>query len=386
MTRLRAGRLRAAWLLGVGLGLVLAGRLGDGTAARLTARSTAPPDLHSGTLMAISCRSTRFCVAVGTAPERQSLGAAERPLTLLWDGSMWRYLATPIPAGATGVSLDAVSCPSRRACVAVGSTTIGTTAAVPVIEHWDGTVWRVQPTLWSRGALSGVSCATPRFCVAVGGRWVVVWHGDRWRASEMPGHSRLNGVSCAGPRACVAVGASGSRMLIERWDGSEWATQQPAPVRAPFFGGDATFSSALSGVSCVSATACAAAGSASSDCRCSVDGQQAVGIVEFWSGRRWTARELAVSQQLGQISCVAARECFAVDPWAGVLYREDRAGFGWARAPGVGVYGYGGTADGLSCSSSTFCEIVGATPGLTWLAVGWNAGRLSAQSAAPGAG
>ena len=109
------------------------------------------------------------------------------------------------------------------------------------------------------------------------------WTGADWSVSvpESPSeNSVFNGVSCASPTSCTAVGynvdSSGARQtLAEHWDGSSWSAQTtPNP--------SGETSSLLSGVSCVSATACTAVGQAADTA-----GTLAT-LAESWNGKAWS--------------------------------------------------------------------------------------------------
>jgi len=89
----------------------------------------------------------------------------------------------------------------------------------------------------------------------------------------------LNGVSCASSTACIGVGFSeGSSgpivTLAESSNGTTWAPPQVTPNPAGATGAD------LSGVSCISATACTAVGNYSDS-----SGNTKT-LAEVWTGRR----------------------------------------------------------------------------------------------------
>jgi hypothetical protein len=68
----------------------------------------------------------------------------------------------------------------------------------------------------------------------------------------------LNGVSCTSPTACTAVGtyanSAADKTLAESWNGTSWSILPSPNAGLP----DAL--NVLNGVSCVSTTACTAAG------------------------------------------------------------------------------------------------------------------------------
>src|SRR5262245_29701596 len=57
------------------------------------------------------------------------------------DADGWRVQPTPNPSGSLGAVLEAVSCTSPSACVAVGQFFTGSGAPKVLAERWDGTSW-----------------------------------------------------------------------------------------------------------------------------------------------------------------------------------------------------------------------------------------------------
>jgi hypothetical protein len=97
----------------------------------------------------LGCRSTRWCMGVGTG--RTGLTAA------FWNGRRWKLIARPrLPAHAEGGSLSAVTCRSEQACVAVGLFATG----------------QYRP----ERPLSSVACPALGWCLSVGDgiaeRWI----------------------------------------------------------------------------------------------------------------------------------------------------------------------------------------------------------------------
>ncbi len=171
-----------------------------------------------GTLIDVSCASTRWCVAVD-----------EDGNELTWTGRRW----TPAHRIDRLGRLAAVSCVSRAFCVAVGSNLVMRTAGR----------WRSPRSVDSR-ALTDVACPSARFCVAIdaGGR-ALRWNGHRWSAPTSIGGGPV-AVSCASASSCLAVGKGSAR-----WDGHRWhAVANPQHAWL------------LTGVDCVTATYCTSGG------------------------------------------------------------------------------------------------------------------------------
>ena len=264
-------------------------------------------------LVGVSCASVRTCIAVGfsTATTGESTTLAER-----WDGSRWRLQPSPVPAGTISAGLSGVSCPSPRACTAVGEFFSSGQRELALAERWDGAGWQVQPVPSPAGArqgseLSAVSCPSADRCFAVGQDFTKsgsvalaeTWNGARWTIQPLPGavsNTFLLGVSCATPRACVAVGSYGT----EIWNGTSWRF---VPMATPT-GGQVI---SLDGVSCTSGSACTAVGSYFSQ----VAGP--LNLAETWNGTAWrvqaTPNPMTQGRnQLNSVSCTSPRACTAV--------------------------------------------------------------------------
>ena len=137
--------------------------------------------LHHGPLPvdggadALDCWSPQACIAVG--PNLLILPSSAPAIAPRWNGRRWSY--KPAATAVTdGTYLNAVSCPSRRSCTAVGTADRGTLNST-LVEHWNGAFWSIEPspspplgsvlTEGGNGAsLSSVSCPSLRFCMAVG--------------------------------------------------------------------------------------------------------------------------------------------------------------------------------------------------------------------------
>ena len=142
-------------------------------------------------------------------------------------------------------------------------------------ERWDGTSWSIQrtPSPSSSGILvdlNGVSCTSGSACTAVGsfvttstftaGTLAERWDGTSWSiqptpALPAPDIPRFGGVSCTSASACIAVGTAADT-LAEVWDGTAWSID-PTPPSPPSLAG---IGGLLDGVSCTSATSCTAVG------------------------------------------------------------------------------------------------------------------------------
>ncbi len=250
----------------------------DGTAWGQQSVPT-PTSATDAYLSEVSCTSATACTAVGTSYDQQT--GVDSPLAERWDGTAWTIQTTPQPTSPADSYLSGVSCTSATSCTAVGYSNVASSTAsyVPLVEHWDGTTWTIQstpsPTGVTSSLLSAVSCTSATACTAVGVSnnnasapavpLAERWDGTAWTiqptpAPTNPPASGLSDVSCTSATACTAVGSSyvnsatgGYVPLAERWDGNAWTIQTTlSPANAQ--------DSLLTGVSCPSATNCAAVG------------------------------------------------------------------------------------------------------------------------------
>jgi hypothetical protein len=367
------------------IGVVLAVPAAASSAAG-RAQPAAPPE-HP--LLAVSCVSSKYCVAVGY--DETAVDGASGPLAETWNGGAWAAAGVKLPAGALGGALFAVSCKSQKSCFAVGDYSLPNGSTLqrdntgPLAESWNGKTWTVvQPPVpggTTSAALSGVSCVTSADCVATGvytqadgtsAGLAELWNGRAWAnvPVKLPAGSAggdLFGVSCASSKSCVGVGSYVNAdfdmvALAESWNGKTWTASKPsAPAGAT--------SAALQGVSCVSSAACVAIGWYTNA------GGYPLGLAESWNGRKWTEVPLPKSGGFGElfsVSCVSSGHCLAVgvgdgaggtqgtpssDIWNGKSWSLEKV-----PAPPTGGTGTGtgmSMLQGAQCLSATDCVAVG---------------------------
>ena len=220
------------------------------------------PDAPNGSVLeGVSCTSPSNCIGVG-AYQQNRRPFLQLPLVERWDGARWSQQSTPSLGDSAPFSgFNAVSCVSRDACIAVGSTQVGSTSH-PLIERWDGATWSIQSSTGKiSGGLEGVSCTSGDACTAVGEGsrpFAQRWDGTTWSTQVLPGRGELHDVSCPTRGACVAVGqfygaagAGTSHATVEQWDGIRWRLHRLHGARKAI---------GLNGVACTSPTACVAVG------------------------------------------------------------------------------------------------------------------------------
>jgi hypothetical protein len=336
------------------------------------------------TFSGVSCSSTSACTAVGPFPSNDG---PEVTLAERWNGTRWALQNTANGTGTAGGELDAISCASTTACMAVGSYLSPRNVRVGLAEHWDGSSWTIDtpPTPSGFDGLSGVTCTSPATCIAVGSAGGATlaesWNGSTWTIQSTPtpsgaNRSGLNSVSCTSGTDCIAVGSSvtcqlsgcGSGVnetsLAERWNGSSWTIQGTPKLTG-------ASQSGLSSVSCTSATSCIAVGLSDGN-----DHQTT--LAEAWNGLDWKLQSIpdppgATFKGLSAVSCSSANACIAVGWYAtGQLFPQGLStlaerwdGMSWTlertpNPPGIASNTMGARLDGVSCVSDTACTAVGS--------------------------
>ena len=117
-------------------------------------------------------------------------GGTPDALTVHWNGSAWSQVPVPMPPGAAAGFLDAVDAVSPTSAWAVGTYT-NQTGGYPLIEHWNGSAWKVVP-----GA-------------------------DVIRAGNYD--TAFDDVEVVSPGDVWAVGNTGGKAITEHWDGASWS-------------------------------------------------------------------------------------------------------------------------------------------------------------------
>jgi hypothetical protein len=295
--------------------------------------------------------------------------------------SGWSRL--PLPAGHSVIPYQ-VSCASQIACFALGDTGSG-----QFVRYMGTDATRLQGPRRARSStVNALSCASTTACVAVGitnqkanhGLLGLRWSTGRWSATSLPaglGRSlkqsqyELTGLSCPSTGMCIAVGQVQGvttkphvaiRPLLVRWDGRHWSS-----VSSPLATGT------LRSVSCASARACAAVGA----------GNNGSVVLRLRAGR-WTrvrlSRQVAgeVGSSLASISCPTATSCLAsglinITPHAAVpvtrVVALRESGGGWstevppvpALAPGDHRHNLVDELTAVSCGAPGSCLGVGSS-------------------------
>jgi len=333
-----------------------------------------PPATADASLAGVSCTSVNACVAVGS----YSAGPPEGRLTLAerWNGVVWSIQPIPSPAADTEPALNAVSCVSRKLCIAVGSFIESRYTARAIVERWNGVRWSMRRVTNPPGvvstALLGISCASSTTCIAVGNLYTHIqpvrqltlaerWNGSRWSLEKTPSppgqpSPSLSSVACSSRYACTAVGTAG---LVERWNGARWKIQRaPGPAQRRGIG--------LGSVSCASAGVCVAVGSYRNDAGAST------ALAERWNRGVWRILRVphparAKTTGLSGVWCTSLSGCttvgsFGSTPGTQLTLAQRWNGNAWtiSRTPNPIFSAASSTLEGVSCTSPEACTAVGS--------------------------
>lgn len=347
-----------------------------------------PQPAPGSALLGVWCTFSFSCEAVGDAPHGSN---GSVPLAEHWNGNKWRIEPTQTRKGAATSHLNAVTCASALDCVAVGFSSNSLNNQVPLIEHWNGTSWKIEkaPTRsgFTESQLTGVSCTSATRCIAVGSSFkpsvsvtlAEIWNGSKWTIQSTPNAKNAGGfgaIHCVTRVQCFAVGDG----LGANWNGTKWSL-----VKLGFPGDPAD----LTAISCTKANACYAAGGFF---------QEAVltGVLEFWNGSRWRVQNYEItssndSSVFNGISCTTATNCTAVgsfDDSGNHALAEDFS-LRWQSVIPLPFNGAIATVlSSVSCVSPNSCIAVGSVSTSSdtesfadaWDGTQWNSANMPKQS------
>jgi hypothetical protein len=238
----------------------------------------------------------------------------QMPLVEHWDGQQWHLVATPQPPEG-GQLTDLVALAADDAW-AVGQRLTGgseSTGNAPLLEHWNGHSWTIQPDRVVNGGLTALAALAADDIWAVGngaqGGLIQHWDGRSWQTVANPSQpgAQFSAITALAPNDLWVVGLDGANNgMFEHWDGSQWhVVPSPAPSGIGPFSDHLT----LNAISAVSATDVWAAG---------VENPAipfpngALPLFEHWNGHTW--RVVASPSITGRISAIVALE--PDDVWA----------------------------------------------------------------------
>ena len=211
-------------------------------------------------------------------------------VTYHWNGKSWSPVPAPTPGGSAYLNAVTATSPTNAWAVGAIGGGPGTTGFdVPLIEHWNGKVWRQQSFNLPKnsGVFNGVVATSASNAWAVGattnggpsGALIEHWNGKRWRRvwpGTANGRGLLQAVTATGPDDVWAAGfnnnTSTAKSLILHFNGKRWS-----PVPSP----NPTGSTDLWDISASSPGNAWAVGYTNLSCPCAT-------AAFHWNGRTWT--------------------------------------------------------------------------------------------------
>ena len=332
------------------------------------------PGFTKSSLSGIVCPASTSCYAVGYM---NGASSASKTFIEHWNGATWSVVKSANPPG--GGQLSGIACSTNASCVAVGLS--NGPVSKTLVERWNGKAWSIEaspnPPNAPTSALSAVSCPTGKACFAVGYYYghnlELVDHPDRavrrryvvdrqdarraaflrQRGRQRARRNRLLVGDCVLRRRLLPVQLHGGRGGSCGGDGKSWA-RVTVPRRNQFT------SSGLGSITCASVVSCTAVGS-------DFFGT----LIEKWNGKVWSVVTGGGSAStLASVSCPSATMCFAVGGSApSFKYFSDNAalveqwnGTSWKLVatpdPGSGTNGFARLSS-ISCATTTSCFAVG---------------------------
>jgi len=344
---------------------------------------TPKPKGSSSQFNRVTCTTALDCVAVGSASTSLN---NEVPLIEHWNGQTqkWTIVKAPTRPGFTESALNGVACPASNRCIAVGdSSRPSPFTIVTLVELWNGSKWTIQktPSPASGGQLNAVGCPSRTQCLAVGDGFGARLNGKTWSLVKLAspgGPADLTSISCLA-HVCYADGSffqdAVFQGVIEFWNGSRWQVQN-ANINTSFD------SSVYNAISCTTAVNCTAVGSYHDP----TTGNRTLAqdFTLRWQNVSPTPFFGVTATSLGSVSCSSPNSCLAVGSFStdtqSASFSDTWDGSTWTSQ--ITPRQFRTNLDGVSCKTSTFCVAVGdlSTGGhLVTFAARWNGASWAIQ-------
>lgn len=196
---------------------------------------------------------TIYGIAAGSASDVWMVGGSNnsqpnttRTLTEYWDGTKWSVVSSPNFGKGFYNLLQGVAAISSGDAWAVGGHAYDNNAlhVHTLIEHWDGTHWRIVPGAAIASAysnLNGIAALSSTDVWAAGSyrtkngdkTLIEHWDGKTWSHVTTPGYADLASISVISDTDIWAAGTlaqSGQIAMpfLLHWDGTSWSVVPPA--------------------------------------------------------------------------------------------------------------------------------------------------------------
>ncbi|HJT55577.1 MAG TPA: hypothetical protein VJ761_03705 [Ktedonobacteraceae bacterium] len=242
-----------------------------------------------------------------------------------WDGAKWTLVKSP--NGKSGSQFTAVSAVSSNDVWAVGiqDTAGPATGLRTLIEHWDGTKWKVipSPNASSEGDdLYAVTAISTNDVWAVGyfendSQTLILpllehWDGKSWTIFQVPSVffsiNFVYGVSAVSTSDIWAAGytigdGGDNENLLLHWDGTQWTVLPPVPVQSD--------GNRLQAITAISSTDVWAVGEFNVN-----RGENSSNLALHWNGQQWSQRSVpnsgGLTNALEGVTALASNDVWAV--------------------------------------------------------------------------
>jgi hypothetical protein len=228
-------------------------------------------------LFGVAARSSTDVWAVGKVGwyDPESDGSFPPYSTLIehWNGTGWRLVASPRVTGAL-YDIALISASDGWA--------VGASSSWSLVEHWNGRRW-LRVTVPFEGPLDAVSAVAAKDVWAVGTDLssdapvasILHWDGAGWKQVARLEHTWLSDVVALSPRDVWVVGDEDDKPLAMRWNGDQWRS-----FALPY--DPAEFTPDPESIAALSANDVWAAGSAQTELNYTMSPW-----LWHWNGKRW---------------------------------------------------------------------------------------------------
>ncbi len=222
-----------------------------------------------------------------------------------WNGTSWRVLPDPGP----GTLLDIEALSPTDVWV------VGVRDGLVLTAHWDGVAWTIVPNQIS-GTLDRVSAVSSSDIWAVGnasdGTLIMHWNGSQWSRTISPNVGELFHVDAISANDVWAVGAfqSNTTTVSLHWDGSVWS-RIPSPNPSNGYGGAER--NVLHSIEAISANDVWAVGYTGYD---DGTGGQYTTLAMHWNGVEWRVVPTPPNLGTGPNFLLALSAASTNDVWA----------------------------------------------------------------------
>jgi hypothetical protein len=197
-------------------------------------RVPSPSPGTGSSLSAVTAVSAHNAWAVGCTAFCFLSSASPHTVILHWNGTGWKQAASP--AGATIGALNGIAASSAANVWAVGCAghCFGPMATTKtMIVRWNGSTWKhvASPSPAGGSVLTAVTATSASNAWAVGytrnseKTLIMRWNGTSWKQapSPTPGQfSQLLGVAATSTRNAWAVGGDLNGAIVQHWNGTAW--------------------------------------------------------------------------------------------------------------------------------------------------------------------